>query len=174
MYTFWRAVALFCKGLASLKSCVEQLQFPHKKGSSSHLECLVQLFCLISCWFIFWWCILLHTRSCVFVYKYGLFELMLPIGHVPTQIYVNKTYIPHYNWLLFIFICRIHIFLYFLYVWISFNGFSIDSLENYQVFKQKPFPLFVKTHKFAQNNYFFMTSDVSDRKLNKENQICNF
>jgi hypothetical protein len=22
---------------------------------------------------------------------------MLPIGHVPTQIYVNKTYIPHYN-----------------------------------------------------------------------------
>jgi hypothetical protein len=28
--------------------------------------------------------------------------------------------------------------------------------------------------KFAQNNYFLMTSDVSDRKLNKENQICNF
>jgi hypothetical protein len=70
--------------------------------------------------------------------------------------------------------CRIHIFLYFLYVWISFNGFTIDSLENYQVFKQKSFPLFVKTHKFAQNNYFLMTSDVSDRKLNKENQICNF
>jgi hypothetical protein len=22
---------------------------------------------------------------------------MFPIGHVPTQIYVNKTYIPHYN-----------------------------------------------------------------------------
>ena len=22
---------------------------------------------------------------------------MLPIGHVPTQIYVKKTYIPHYN-----------------------------------------------------------------------------
>jgi len=22
---------------------------------------------------------------------------MLPIGHVPTQIYVNKNYIPHYN-----------------------------------------------------------------------------
>jgi hypothetical protein len=26
-----------------------------------------------------------------------LYELMLPIGHVPTHIYVNKTYIPHYN-----------------------------------------------------------------------------
>jgi hypothetical protein len=26
-----------------------------------------------------------------------LYELMLPIGHVPTQIYVSKTYIPHYN-----------------------------------------------------------------------------
>jgi hypothetical protein len=36
--------------------------------------------------------------SCVFVYKYVLYELMFPIGHVPTQIYVNKTYIPHYNW----------------------------------------------------------------------------
>ena len=35
-------------------------------------------------------------------------------------------------------------------------------------------PLFTKTHKFAQNNYFLMTSDVLDRKLNKENQICNF
>jgi hypothetical protein len=32
----------------------------------------------------------------------------------------------------------------------------------------------VKTHKFAQNNYFLMTSDVLDRKLNKENQIFNF
>jgi hypothetical protein len=61
MYTFWRAVSLFCKGLVSLKSCVEQLQFPHEKGSSSHSECLVQLFCLISCWFIFCWCILLVT-----------------------------------------------------------------------------------------------------------------
>jgi hypothetical protein len=30
-------------------------------------------------------------------YKYILYELMLPIGHVPTQFYVNKTYIPHYN-----------------------------------------------------------------------------
>ena len=30
-------------------------------------------------------------------YKYVLYGLMLPIGHVPTQIYVNKTYIPHYN-----------------------------------------------------------------------------
>ena len=39
---------------------------------------------------------------------------------------------------------------------------------------ENPPPLFVKTHKFAQNNYFLMTSDVSDRKLNKENQICNF
>jgi hypothetical protein len=66
-----------------------------------------------------------------------------------------------------------HIFLYFLYAWISFNGFTIDSLENYQVFKRKPFPLFVKTHKFAQNNYFLMISDVLDRKLNMENQICN-
>jgi hypothetical protein len=37
---------------------------------------------------------------------------------------------------------------------ISFNGFIIDSLENYQVFKQKPFPLFVKTHTFAQNIIF--------------------
>jgi hypothetical protein len=35
-------------------------------------------------------------------------------------------------------------------------------------------PVFTKTHKFAQNNYFLMTSDVLDRKLNKENQICNF
>jgi hypothetical protein len=26
----------------------------------------------------------------------------------------------------------------------------------------------------AQNNYFLMTSDVLDRKLNKENQIYNF
>jgi hypothetical protein len=44
-----------------------------------------------------------------------------------------------YEWNLF---CRIHIFLYFLYVWISFNGFTIDSLENYQVFKRKKLPLF--------------------------------
>ena len=35
-------------------------------------------------------------------------------------------------------------------------------------------PPFVKTYKFAQNNYFLMTSDVLDRKLNKKNQICNF
>jgi hypothetical protein len=42
-----RAVSLFCKYLVSLKSCVEQLQCPHEKGSSSHSECLVQLFCLI-------------------------------------------------------------------------------------------------------------------------------
>jgi hypothetical protein len=35
-------------------------------------------------------------------------------------------------------------------------------------------PLFVKTHIFAQNDYFVMTSDVLDRKLNKENQIFNF
>ena len=41
-------------------------------------------------------------------------------------------------------------------------------------FKAKTLPFFVKTHKFAQNNYFLMTSDVLDRKLNKENQICNF
>ena len=37
-----------------------------------------------------------------------------------------------------------------------------------------PPPPFVKRLKFAQNNYFSMTSDVLDRKLNKENQICNF
>jgi hypothetical protein len=60
------------------------------------------------------------------------------------------------------------------YFRVSFIGFTIDSLENYQVFKQKPFPLFVKTHKFAQNNYFLMTFDILDRKLNKENQMCNF
>ena len=41
-------------------------------------------------------------------------------------------------------------------------------------FKAKTLPLFVKTHEFAQKNYFLMTSDVLDRKLNKENQICNF
>jgi hypothetical protein len=40
--------------------------------------------------------------------------------------------------------CRIHIFLYFLYVWISFNGFTIDSLENYQFFKRKPSPFLWK------------------------------
>ena len=39
--------------------------------------------------------------------------------------------------------CRIHI-LYFLYVWISFNGFTIDSLENYQVIKRKPSPFLWK------------------------------
>ena len=33
---------------------------------------------------------------------------------------------------------------------------------------------FLWKHKFAQNNYLLMTSDVSDRKLNKENQICKF
>jgi hypothetical protein len=32
---------MFCKDLVSFKSCVEQLQFPHEKGSSSHSECLV-------------------------------------------------------------------------------------------------------------------------------------
>jgi hypothetical protein len=37
-------------------------------------------------------------------------------------------------------------------------------------FKAKTLPLFVKTHKFAQNNYLLMTSDVLDKKLNKENQ----
>ena len=35
------------------------------------------------------------------IYKYVLYELMLPIRHVPTQIYVNKTYIPHYNLAIF-------------------------------------------------------------------------
>ena len=38
----------------------------------------------------------------------------------------------------------------------------------------KTLPFFVKTHKFAQNNDFSMTSDILHRKLNKENQICNF
>ena len=98
---------------------------------------------------------------------------MLPIGHVPTQIYVNKTYIPHYNLaIIYIYFVEYIFFLYFLYVWTSFNGFTIDSLENYQVFKRKHSP-FLWKHKFAQNNYFCMTSDVLDRKLNKENQICN-
>ena len=32
----------------------------------------------------------------------------------------------------------------------------------------------MKTHIFAQNNYLLMTSDVLDRKFNKENQVCNF
>ena len=40
-------------------------------------------------------------------------------------------------------------------------------------FKAKTLPLFVKTHTFAQNNYYLMTFDVLDRKLNKENQIFN-
>jgi hypothetical protein len=87
------------------------------------------------------------TRTALFMWKLALFYIRLKRGY----------YLYSF--------CRIHIFLYLFYVWISFNGFTIDSLENYQVFKQKPFPLFVKTHKFAQNNYFFMTSDVSDRKL---------
>ena len=175
MYTFWRAVSLFCKGLVSLKSCVEQLQFPHEKGSSSHSECLVQLFCLISCWFIFCWYILLHTRSCVFVYKYVLYELMLPIGHVPTQIYVNKTYIPHYNFAI--------IYIYFLEYIFSYIFFTFGKvlmallstvLENYQVFKRKTSPFWWKHINLHRTIIFLITSDVLDRKLNKENQIFIF
>jgi hypothetical protein len=56
---------------------------------------------------------------------------MLPIGHVPTQIYVNKTYIPHYDLaIISIYFVEYICFLYFLYAWISFNDFTIDSLEN--------------------------------------------
>jgi hypothetical protein len=66
---------------------------------------------------------------------------MLPIGHVPTQIYVKKTYIPHYNLaIICIYFVEYIFFLYFLYVWISFNGFTIDRLENSQVLKRKPSP----------------------------------
>jgi hypothetical protein len=95
---------------------------------------------------------------------------MFPIGHVPTQIYVNKTYIPHYN----LAIIYIYFVEYFLYVWTSCNGFTIDSLENYQVFKRKHSPFLWKHINLHRTIIFFMTSDILDRKLNKENQICNF
>ena len=51
---------------------------------------------------------------------------------------------------------------------------SLSTVWKITRFLSENTPLFVKTHKSAQNNYFFMTSDVLDRKLNKENQICNF
>jgi hypothetical protein len=99
---------------------------------------------------------------------------MLPIGHVPTQIYVNKTYIPHYNLaIICIYFVEYIFFLYFLYVWISFNGFTIDRLENSQVLKRKPSPFLWKHIHLHRTIIFLMTSNVLDRKLNKENQICN-
>ena len=41
----WRAVSLFCKDLVSLKSCVEQLQFPQEKRQfqSFRMHCTVVL-----------------------------------------------------------------------------------------------------------------------------------
>jgi hypothetical protein len=49
---YLRAVSLFCKDLVSLKSCVEQLQFPHEKRQfqSLRMHCTVVLpyFLLIS------------------------------------------------------------------------------------------------------------------------------
>jgi hypothetical protein len=45
----------------------------------------------------FYMILILGKNISQYTYKYVLYELMLPIGHVPTQIYVNKTYIPHYN-----------------------------------------------------------------------------
>ena len=100
---------------------------------------------------------------------------MLPIGHVPTQIYVNKTYIPHYN-LAIIYIYFVEYI--FFYIFFTFGQVVMALLSTVwkitRFFLAKTLPLFVKTHKFAQNNYFFMTSDILDRKLNKENHICNF
>ena len=50
---------------------------------------------------------------------------MLPIGHVPTQIYVNKTYIPHYNFAI--------IYIYFLeyiffYIFFTFGQVVMASV----------------------------------------------
>ena len=99
---------------------------------------------------------------------------MLPIGHVPTQIYVNKTYIPHYN-LAIIYIYFVdYIFFYIFFMFGQVLMALLSTVWKITRFLTKTLPLFVKTHKFAQNNYFFMTSDVLDRKFNKENQICNF
>jgi hypothetical protein len=131
---------LFCKDLVSLKSCVEQLQFPHEKGSSSHSECLVQLFCLVQL------TTLTHTKhTYMWVKSKNTTSCMQQNASTEYKSATNKAK-----------------------QLISFNGFNIDSLENYQVFKRKPSPFFVKRHKFAQNNYFSMTSDVLDRKLNMQ------
>ena len=99
---------------------------------------------------------------------------MFPIGHVPTQIYVNKTYIPHYN-LAIIYIYFVeYIFFYIFFTFGQVVMALLSTVWKITRFLSESTPPFVKTHKFAQNNYFFMTSDILDRKLNKENQICNF
>jgi len=49
---------------------------------------------------------------------YALYDLMLQIGHVPTQIYVNKTYIPQYN-LAIIYIYFVEYI--FLYIFFTFG-----------------------------------------------------
>jgi hypothetical protein len=48
---------------------------------------------------------------------------MLPIGHVPTQIYVNKTYIPHYNWAI-------------IYIYLG-EGFLLKNLVIFQTVNSK-------------------------------------
>ena len=105
---------------------------------------------------------------------------MLPIGHVPTQIYVNKTYIPHYN-LAIIYICFVEYI--FFYIFITFGQAVIALLST--VWKITRFlsensewveivPQCENTYICTEQLFIFMTSDVLDRKLNKENQICNF
>jgi hypothetical protein len=51
---------------------------------------------------------------------------MLPNGHVPTQIYVNKTYIPHYN------LAIIYIYL---------KTFFTQKIIEYQISVRIPFSL---------------------------------
>ena len=72
---------------------------------------------------------------------------MLSIGHVPTQIYVNKTYIPHYN----LAIIDIY-FVEYIFFYIFFMHYR--QFGKLPGFKAKTLPLFVKTHEFAQKNYF--------------------
>ena len=72
---------------------------------------------------------------------------MFPIGHVPTQIYVNKTYIPHYN-LAIIYISFLEYI--FFYIFFTFGQVVMALLST--VWK---ITRFVKTHTFAQNNHFF-------------------
>jgi hypothetical protein len=100
---------------------------------------------------------------------------MLPIGHVPTQIYVNKTYIPHYN-LAIIYICFVEYI--FFYIFFTFGQAVIALLSTVwkitRILSENSPPFCENTYICTEQLFFFMTSDVLDRKLNKENQICNF
>jgi hypothetical protein len=90
----------------------------------------------------------------VFVYKFVLYELLLPIGHVPTQIYVNKTYMPHYNLAI--------IYIYFV-EYIFFYTFFAQKCIEYQISIRIPFSL-KKDEKlhiwFSLFNFLSETSDV--------------